>query len=446
MAEGAFPEADAAAARALIVLIRDVLAERAPLTAFATVDVQSRISSSLPAASDTRTIAAGTSLLTIVVQRVADSVVATTSMRMAGAPFKPTPAGERFIVRADDIVRLALSLARIAAKAGANVVESMGTTPPSLGSVEAGDAFIYGLAEALSTTPVALGRAYEALTRASAKAPTLSDVWRWRARVERSMLEWSRTSDPGERDVQRASFLASAQRAAQLAPRSADARLVLSDALLVTGALAKAQAIIDIIARENGTSAGIVQRRAVLSRVKGDDSRALLQLLDAIELAPRDARVLVELATVALSLGRSVVACHALNHAIAADETMAPAYALRAIVRGELRDRRSSWIDAEVATRLGHPEWGERAAGILDVKYGDRSHAAARLRPLGGTAAQPTNYLDAILLARANVALSQGGGASLRVAPWTCREFWWSVLVRDARTIGASIGNACTGG
>ncbi len=443
MAEGAFPEADAAAARALLVLIRDILGERAPVTVLSTVDILNKISSSLPAASDTRGLAPGTRLLTTVVQRSGDSVVAVTTVRVAGRRNRPAPPGKRLAARADDIMRLGLAIAAVAAREGADFNESMGTSPPPLGSTSAGDAYIYGLAEASGTTPVALARAKQALIRASDEAPALSDVWRWRARVERSLIEWSRETDSDDRADLRADLLGSSTRAAQLAPRSQDAQLLLADAHLIGGDIAKAEALVSAVASTEGESPGVARRRAVLSRIRGDDARAQQLLVGALLLAPRDPGLLVDLASVALTRGDRNLACHALNAAIAVDETMAPAYALRALVRGDLRDRRASWIDAEIATRLGHPEWGERAAAVLDVKYGDATQAVARLKPLGGTSAHPTNYFDAFLLSRAAVTMSRSRSAVLRVLPWLCKEYWWSFLVRDAQAVGATVGSVC---
>ncbi len=444
MAEGLFPEADNAAARALIVLVQDVLSERAPVAVLSTVEVLTRISSSMAAATDTKGMSPGTELLTAVVQRSGDSIVVTWTLRAAGRAARPAPPSTRITARADDIMRIALALARVAAREGAKFGESLGASPPPLGSIEAGDAYIYGLAEALASTPVSLARARESMIRASALAPSLSDVWRWRARVERSLLEWSRESDANERQDLKASFLAAATRAAQLAPRSPDSQLVLADAHLVHGDLPRAETLVISVAREDGETPGVMQRRSVLSRIRGDDARAEELLSNALLLAPRDGRLLVDLAVVALSRGNRDVVCYALNAAIASDDALAPAYALRAMIRGALGDRRASWIDAEIATRLGHPEWGERAAAYLDSRYGDANHAGTRLRSVGGPSAKPMNYLDAILLARANVAMSRIGTAAISVAPWTCKEYWWPVLVRDARAINVTLGKACT--
>jgi tetratricopeptide (TPR) repeat protein len=442
MAEGAFPRADAAAARALIVLIRDVISERAPVSLLSSIDVQARIASSMPAANDTRALASGARLMTAVVQRVADSVVATWTMRTAGRPtFNPVQT--RTVARVDDITRIALVLAKAAAVEAEALQESMGTPPPPLGSIEAGEVYILGLAEALSSSPISLRRSHASLVRATTLAPTLADAWRWRARVERSLLEWSRDSEPDARDALRASLLTTARRAEQLAPRSPDTRLVMVDALLIAGQRRRAEAGLENIAREDSLSAAVLRRQALFTRLHGDDELALQLLRRALALSPRDGTLLVDAAQVALSTGEQNLACHALNAAIVADESLAPAYALRALVRGALGDHRNAWVDAEVASRLGHAEWGERVAAILDVRYGDPANARVRLATLGPAATRPSNFLDAFLTSRMSVALARPGAAAFYVAPWICKEFWWSLVVRDARLLGAKRGFSC---
>jgi tetratricopeptide (TPR) repeat protein len=445
MAEGEFPDADAAAARALIVLIRDVLQERAPVTALSRIEVQGKIASAVSAVRDLRSVPAGTRLMGAVVQRKGDSVTAEWTMQASGVAAPTASASIRASARVDDITRVAAAIAQAALQAASIDAESMGSAPPALGSIEAGEAYTIGLAEALSTTPAALMRARTSLTRATELAPGLADVWRWRARVEHSLVEWNR--DPSTAAMARllTSLVVTATRAAALAPRSAGAQLVLADAHLAAGGRAKAEAALRSAGRLDASSPGLIQRQAAMSRVNGDDGRALQLLRGAVQQSPNDGPLLAQLALLARVRGERSLSCAALNAAVRADEELAPAYALRALARAEYGERRPGWIDAEVATRLGHPEWGERAAAVLDVRYGDQTQAPTRLRPLGGTSARPTNYLDALLLAQAAAALSPRREipATLTSA-WSCTSLRRGALMRDLRTIGGGDVLNCT--
>ena len=183
---------------------------------------------------------------------------------------------------------------------------------------------------------------------------------------------------------------------------------------------------------------------ALLDRVRGNDVRALEQLRAAAGRDPRDASLLVDLASLARLRGDSVLACHALNAAVAADADLASSYALRALVRAGLGELREAWADAEIATRLGHPEWGERAAAVLDAKYSERINAVNRLRSLGGTSATPSNYLDALLLAQASAALATPAVPARIASGLPCTSPLRPVLLRDLKSFGVVTTDVCT--
>ena len=443
MAEGEFPDADVAAARAINLLLRDLITDRAPVGMLSSIDVQRKIEPTVATASDTRGIAPGGKLLTAIVKRVGDSVVVQYSVRSAAAALNVFTPMRRVTFRVDDVARGALTLAEAASQASAASNTSMGTASPALGSVEAGDAYVVGLAEALSTTPDALRRARSSLVKAALLAPLVADTWRWRARVEYSLIEWNRSAGPNALRGLQITLVSSAVKSAKLAPRSAGALVTLANAYLASGERQKAETTLTVANSLHADGPEVSRLAASLSRIRGDDALALEQLRDAVRQSPRDGSLLVELASLARLRGQASLACHALNAAVASDDELAPAYALRALVRADLGERRAAWVDAEVATRLGHPEWGERVAAVLDARYGDADHASGRLSPLGGLHAVPANYLDAILIGEAAIAVSRRGAVPNLANAWPCKDLRRGALVRDLRSLGVTITDKC---
>ncbi len=442
-AEGDFPDPDVAAARAISVLMRDILVERTPVTLLSGIDVQRRVVQSMAVASDLSTIGTGGRLLAGWVRRMGDSVSVTWTVHVAGYESANASETRRITARIDDIARVALVLADAAAQASVASSQSLGTAPLSLGSVDAGEAYVFGLAEVYSTRPDALRRARAALVKASAIATSAPDVWRWRARAENALIEWNRAADPNTLRGLQSTLIGSATRATQLAPRSAGAHVALADAYLASGDREKAEQEVAFATALDADGPGVARVSSELSRIRGNDARALAELRSAVLMAPRDGELLVALANLARLRGEASLACNALNAAIIADEELAPAYALRSLVRAELGERRSAWVDAEVATRLGHPEWGERAAAVLDARYGDRFHADVRLEAVGGLYARPANYLDAILLAHAAVSTYRRDAIPTLAAAWPCKELRRGALVRDLRSIGVTVTDSC---
>ena len=104
---------------------------------------------------------------------------------------------------------------------------------------------------------------------------------------------------------------------------------------------------------------------------------------------------------------------------------------------------REAWADAEVATRLGHPEWGERAAAVLEAKYAERDQAVRHLRPLGGTTATPINYLDALLLAQAARAVTPKGTPTRIPSALACKALLRPTLLCDLLVVGVTVSDTC---
>ena len=390
-----------------------------------------------------RGIADGGKLLTGIVKRSGDSITVVFNIRSAGRESRLAAQMRRITIRVDDIARAAMVLAEAAVQASAVSITSMGTASPALGSVAAGEAYVSGLAEALSTTPDALRRARASLVKAAILAPAVADTWRWRARVEYSLIEWNRSAGPNALRGLQVTLVSSAVKSARLAPRSVGALVTLANAYLASGDRVKAETTLAVAHSLHADGPEVGRLSASLSRIRGNDAIALTELREAVRMSPRDGALLVELANLSRLRGEASVACHALNAAILSDDELAPAYALRALVRAELGERRQAWVDAEVATRLGHPEWGERVAAVLDAKYGNAEQATERLRPLGGLRAIPANYLDAVLLAQAAMAVSRGGLVRNLANAWPCKDLRRGAIVRDLRSLGVLVTDNC---
>jgi len=110
-----------------------------------------------------------------------------------------------------------------------------------------------------------------------------------------------------------------------------------------------------------------------------DRPRARTVLERAARLDPSNAELWTGLAELASAEGRDADACALLNKAILEDALYAPAWALRALVRGRHDDLRFAWADAETAARLGSTLLGESAAALIDLAARDTVRAQERL-------------------------------------------------------------------
>lgn len=117
--------------------------------------------------------------------------------------------------------------------------------------------------------------------------------------------------------------------------------------------------------------------RALLQSGERVRSRRLLER--AASLDPARGDLWTSLAELAAAERRDADACVLLNRAILEDALYAPAWALRALVRGRHDDLRYAWADAETAERLGSTLLGESAAAIIDLTARDTVRARERL-------------------------------------------------------------------
>ena len=125
---------------------------------------------------------------------------------------------------------------------------------------------------------------------------------------------------------------------------------------------------------------------------RGDNQTARLMFRRALDLAPRRASVLFDLAHLDYLQRNFADACAVLDSAVESDPLAAQPYALRALVRARRDDIRGAWADAETASRLGWPEWGDAISAVVDARARDTTSARVRTkRLLHAYAARGTN-------------------------------------------------------
>ena len=177
--------------------------------------------------------------------------------------------------------------------------------------------------------------------------------------------------------------------------RTASRRATLLDSTLAVGWLAQArelllageppaswlQAFQHALARDSTDPAVLAAYGIALAQIN-DRARARPLLERAAVLDPNRAELWTWLGQIAVDERRDPDACALLNRAIVEDALYAPAWALRALVRGRHDDLRFAWADAETAERLGSLLLGESAAAQIDLIARDTVRARERLTVL----------------------------------------------------------------
>jgi TolB-like protein len=200
--------------------------------------------------------------------------------------------------------------------------------------------------------------------------------------VDAAMLETGSVSRENVRVVQRELRFAAA-RAITLDSSSALAWLAEARSRVLGGrsAAASSQAF-DHAAALDPTSPVVLREYGRMLALAGDREHATAVLQRARSLDPAQGEVLMSLGELALTDHRDGEACTLLNQAIYYDALLAPAWALRAQVRGRHDDLRYAWADAETAVRLGNPFLGESAGALIDLLARDTVRARQRLQNL----------------------------------------------------------------
>jgi TolB-like protein len=256
-----------------------------------------------------------------------------------------------------------------------------------------------GERQRLRRVPTAHHAAYEWALRGDAEAddPTrasdayhsalkadsgFADAYARLAIVDATLLETGAVSRENVRVVQQEMRFAAA-RAITLDSTSALGWLAEARSRVLGGrpAAASSQAF-DRAAALDPTSPVVLREYGRMLALAGDREHATAVLQHARTLDPAQGEVLMSLGELALTDHRDAEACTLLNQAIYYDALLAPAWALRAQVRGRHDDLRYAWADAETAVRLGNPFLGESAGAMIDLIARDTVRARARLQNL----------------------------------------------------------------
>lgn len=313
------------------------------------------------------------------------------------------------VVRGSGITRDALvhldglsnSLATsIATKIGVSTptASTLPKSAPMARSVPAFEAYLEGLFEFDSFDPALVRRAIVALQRAVTQEPTLQPAWTALAESLTRLVEFGEGGSARGRSQRSRDALMAANRALALAPRDARSLVVLAQLHLLRDEPIAAAQVIDGLRVVAPTSDELRWLAIELAMVKGD-AKGISQSLDTtLQQFARNTRTLFTRAEIERRHGQLGAACTSLNRLLVLEPTWAPAYVQRALVRTSLGDLRGGWQDAEMATRLGQPSWGNMVSALIDFSVNDSLRTRARLKnapPIGSGTVLP--WLDALL-------------------------------------------------
>jgi len=225
-------------------------------------------------------------------------------------------------------------------------------------------------------------RAADAYRNALKSDSGFADGYARLAIVDATLLETGAVSRENVRVVQKELRFAAA-RAITIDSMSALAWLAEARSRVLGGrpAAASSQAF-ERAAALDPTSPVVQREYGRMLALAGDRDHATAVLQRARSLDPAQGEVLMSLGELALTDHRDGEACTLLNQAIYYDALLAPAWALRAQVRGRHDDLRYAWADAETAVRLGNPFLGESAGALIDLIARDTVRARERLQNL----------------------------------------------------------------
>ncbi|MES2523758.1 MAG: hypothetical protein V4617_13720 [Gemmatimonadota bacterium] len=248
-------------------------------------------------------------------------------------------------------------------------------------SVSAMEQYLAGVFEYDSFDPEALRRSVASLKGATQAEPGMRPAWSALAVTLTRLVEWGEGASARGRSDRSREALTAANRALALAPRDPQSLATLAHIHVLRDEPVPAKQALDALRRAAPVSEDIPWLSAELSLLRGGD---LGMSIDRRELLnSRNAHALFTRADGERMRGRTVQACQALNRLIVLEPAWAPAYVERALIRTSLGDRRGGWQDAEMATRLGQPSWGELVSAIIDFSVSDSLRTRERLRRLG---------------------------------------------------------------
>ena len=226
------------------------------------------------------------------------------------------------------------------------------------------------------------GKAADAYRSALRADPNFADGYARLAIADASLLETGAVSRDSV-DVTRKELRYAAARAITIDSTSALAWLAEARSRMLGGrpATASSQAF-EHAASLDPTSPLILKEYGRMLSQAGERAHAAEVLQHARSMDPGRAEVVMLLGEIAMVEHRDGEACTLLNRAIFDDALLAPAWALRALVRARHDDLRFAWADAETAERLGNPFLGESSAALVDLVARDTVRARERLQSL----------------------------------------------------------------
>jgi TolB-like protein/Tfp pilus assembly protein PilF len=232
----------------------------------------------------------------------------------------------------------------------------------------------------VSAEEFARSLAADAYRRALQLDPTFADASAKLALTDADVLDDYDVNSPDEAARLTREVRMSADRAMSLDPNSAIAWLAQARAWMLDGrpTASWSQAFGQALARDS-TNPAILAAYGTALMQANERARARGLLERATALDPGRGELWTSLAELAATEKRDVDACVLLNRAIHEDALYAPAWALRALLRGRHDDLRFAWADAETAERLGSTLLGESAAAVIDLTARDTVRARERL-------------------------------------------------------------------
>ena len=252
------------------------------------------------------------------------------------------------------------------------------------------------------------------------------------ATAQMRIVEWGDSASARGRAPRLVAAGDAVNRALALDPTSERALSLLAQVHLARDEPIAAALAINALRQRRARPGEIAWLDAELQRVQGDSLAAKRIIADAGGRILGHVPALFLRAEFERRQGRSQLACLALNRILTIDPSWGPAYVMRAVVRAELGDRRGGWADAELAARLGRPEWGAAAAALIDVSMGDEIAVRRRVRETLRVEPEATlPWLDALLRAAVFHAVGDAQRARAALAAMPCSDYRRRTLAGD---------------
>lgn len=341
------------------------------------------------------------------VERTGDSVLVSWDLldSFTGNKSGSGTSRSRFVQLESMSSALSSEIARTIGSAGALPALRQGsTTAPSLAAFEL---YLAGLYRHDSFIPSEQRDAVVQLNHAVQLDPTLQSAWVALAEANARLVEWGEGGSAFGRSERSASALTAANRSLALSPRDARTLAVLAHVHLLRDEPIAASQVIDGLRRMAPTSDDLSWLTMELALVHGDARATRTAMESNVPQQARSPRALYLRAEHARRTNNLVDACQSLNRLLVLEPSWAPAYVQRALVRTSLGDRRGGWQDAEMATRLGQPVWGNMVSALIDYSVSDSVRTRARLRRL--SVIEPETVLPTLdVLLRAAVRQASG--------------------------------------